>query len=521
VSTEPLLSLHPQEVSVPAVSPQRFRDLLDDQEWEELQRGIVEAQEVLAGRVIWNVNSTGAGGGVAEILNSILSYSRGAGVDVRWMVIDGTPDFFRITKRIHNFVHGAPGDGGSLGEAEARVYEQVTAANAEQIAAAVRPHDAVILHDPQTAGLAARMRRTGALVIWRSHIGAEEPNELVDIAWKFLAPHLDAADACVFSRHAYVPEWANAVRTEVIQPSIDVFSPKNQDMDPETVRAILAHVGLGVDHHGSTPPSFRRRDGSPRRVDHRAEVLSTGPPPSLDAPIVVQVSRWDRLKDPVGVMQGFTEHVSEKTQSHLILAGPTVHSVADDPEGAEVLDETVVEWRQLPHMSRSRIHLACLPMVDVLENAAIVNALQRHAAVVAQKSLQEGFGLTVAEAMWKSRAVVASAVGGIRDQIEDGRTGFLLPDPNDLEAFGQTVMRLLVDRELSDWIGTAAHEHVRKHFLATRHALQYLKLFESMFRTATGDVTSSSMDSSMSSASSSALGSDRRSAKTPKQASSQ
>jgi trehalose synthase len=476
------VSLHPAQVDIPALTPERFRDYLDQADWDDLQRGIAQAREVLAGRVIWNVNSTAVGGGVAEILNSILSYSRGAGIDVRWTVIDGTPEFFRVTKRIHNFLHGADGDGGPLGEAEAQIYEQVTSANAEEIAAAVRPHDAVILHDPQTAGLAKRIKQTGALVIWRCHVGAEHPNERVHSAWEFLAPHLKAADACVFSRRAYVPEWANAVRTEVIQPSIDVFSPKNQDMDEDTVRAILGHVGLVVDHHGDGVPAFTRRDQSPGRVDHLCDVLSTGPPPSFNAPLVVQVSRWDRLKDPVGVMHGFAEHVSEKTESHLILAGPTVHSVADDPEGAEVLTETSERWRELPHLKRSRVHLAALPMADVQENAAIVNALQRHATVVVQKSIQEGFGLTVAEAMWKARPVVASAVGGIRDQVEDGRTGVLLEDPHDLDAFGRAVMRLLLDTELAQSIGTAAREHVRKHFLATRHALQYVKLFESLFR---------------------------------------
>jgi trehalose synthase len=197
---------------------------------------------------------------------------------------------------------------------------------------------------------------------------------------------------------------------------------------------------------------------------------------------VVQVSRWDRLKDPTGVMVGFAEHVAERTGAQLVLAGPTVHSVTDDPEGAEVLDETEAAWRQLPHAKRSQIHLACIPMVDIEENAAIVNALQRHATVVVQKSLEEGFGLTVAEAMWKARPVVASAVGGIQDQVTSGETGILLDDPRDLERFGDAVVRVLEDRVLADRLGSNAREHVRHHFLANRHALQYIKLFASMLR---------------------------------------
>jgi trehalose synthase len=474
-------ALIPEAVQVSPLPPERLREVLDAGEWQEFEQAVAEVRDVLNDRVIWNVNSTAAGGGVAEMLRFFLAYTRGAGVDVRWMVIAGTPEFFRITKRIHNFVHGSPGDGGELGDEEARIYRSVTAENAQHLVAAMRPDDVVLLHDPQTAGLVHRIKETGATVVWRSHIGAERPNELVEHAWKFLAPHLDAADACVFSRRAYVPAWAKAMRTEVIQPSIDVFSPKNQVMSKKAVRAILSHVGLVVDGRADGA-TFTRQDGSPGRVDHLCEVLSTGPPPRFDAPAVVQVSRWDRLKDPIGVMTGFAEHVAERTAADLILAGPTVHSVADDPEGAEVLDEVEAAWRDLPHSRRSHVHLACIPMVDIEENAAIVNALQRHGTVVVQKSLEEGFGLTVAEAMWKSRPVVASAVGGIQDQIVDGESGILLADPCDLEAFGSYIVRLLEDRELAARLGANAHDHIRHHFLANRHALQYVRLFASMFR---------------------------------------
>ena len=174
------------------------------------------------------------------------------------------------------------------------------------------------------------MKQTGAHIVWRSHIGAEHPNELVHTAWRFLADYLQEADACVFSRHAFV-RIKNALRTEVIQPSIDVFSPKNQDLDDKAVRAILGHVGLVVDGSDDAPV-FTRYDGTPGRVDRLCEVLSTGPPPRIGEPLVVQVSRWDRLKDHMGVMHGFAEHVAPATGAHLILAGPNVNAVADDPE---------------------------------------------------------------------------------------------------------------------------------------------------------------------------------------------
>ena len=471
----------PQEVRVAPISPERLREVLSPPDWEEFERGIVQARDVLEGRVVWMVNSTAAGGGVAEMLRSFLAYTRGAGVNVRWMVMSGTPEFFRITKRIHNMVHGSPGDGGPLGDEERQVVEAVCETNAEQIATVVRPEDIVLLHDPQTAAMVPRMKATGAHVVWRSHIGAEEPSDPVHKAWGFLGGYLTRADACIFSRHAYVPEWANALRTEIIQPSIDVFSAKNQDLDAETVRGILGHVGLVIDHDKSHPPTYTREDGTPGRVDRMCDVVSTGPPPSIGDPLVVQVSRWDRLKDHMGVMLGFAEHVVHP-DAHLILAGPNVTSVADDPEGAEVLDEVAAAWRGLPHVRRSRVHLAALPMADIEENAAIVNALQRHATVVVQKSLAEGFGLTVAEAMWKARPIVASAVGGIQDQIQDGVTGLLLEDPNDLEGFGERVMRLLNDPAFADELGHRARELVRAQFLANRHAMQYVRLFAAVIQ---------------------------------------
>jgi trehalose synthase len=471
----------PWEVHVPPISPERLESVLDPGAWREFQEGIRQAVEILEGRVVWMVNSTAAGGGVAEMLRSFVAYARGAGVDVRWLVISGTPAFFRITKRLHNHLHGFAGDGGELGSREREAYLEVTAANAELMAPLVRPVDIVLAHDPQTAGMVPALKETGAHVLWRSHIGTERPNALVMHAWGFLEPFLGEADACVFSRHAYVPEWANARRTEVIQPSIDVFSPKNQDLEETVVRAILSHVGLTAEPQApGVAAIFTRQDGTPGRVDRRCEVLSAGPLPAFDDRVVVQVSRWDRLKDPMGVMLGFAEHIGPVSDAHLILAGPTVHSVADDPEGAEALSEVEAAWRELPDARRSRIHLACVPMADIEENAAIVNALQRRATVVVQKSIMEGFGLTVAEAMWKSRPVVASAVGGIQDQLQDGVAGFLIDDPHDLGQFGDRTLRLLDDPDLAAQMGARGREVVRTRFLANRHALQYIRLFASM-----------------------------------------
>jgi trehalose synthase len=195
----------------------------------------------------------------------------------------------------------------------------------------------------------------------------------------------------------------------------------------------------------------------------------------------VQVSRWDRLKDPLGVLAGFAEHVRADEAPHLVLAGPDVTAVADDPEGAEVLAEVQAAWEGLPRAVRRRVHLALLPMGDTDENAVIVNALQRRADVVVQKSLAEGFGLTVSEAMWKGRPVVASDVGGIQDQIEDGRTGRLV-EAHDLAAFGARVSELLADPHGAERLGAAAQARVRDHFLGPRHLGQYVELLERVLR---------------------------------------
>src|SRR5438045_8720988 len=216
----------------------------------------------------------------------------------------------------------------------------------------------------------------------------------------------------------------------------------------ENARLALAYVGLtGGVAERARAATFTRRGVSSARVVRRADVIQTGPPPSADVPLVVQISRWDRMKDMAGVMKGFVQHVDPSLGAHLLLCGPVVAGVADDPEAAEVFDECAALWQELPPRARSRVHLACLPMADPDENAAIVNAIQRHASVIVQKSLAEGFGLTVAEAMWKEQPVVASAVGGIVDQIESGTHGLLVEDPADLQAFGTAVESLLRDRE--------------------------------------------------------------------------
>jgi len=468
---------HLQEIELRFQPIERFAAFLDKGEWERVVAAAEDARQRMAGRVFWNVSSTAVGGGVAEMLRPLISYSRGAGVDARWLVIEGDPDFFRVTKRLHHSLHGEAGDGSPLDDEARRVYEATAQRNAIELAGRIQPGDVVLLHDPQTAGLAPHLRESGVDVVWRCHIGHDSPGPEVDRGWHFLEPYLEHCTRFVFSREAYVPTFCDHGKSCVIRPSIDAYSTKNIDLDDATVQRILIHTGLVEGDGDGGPAVFPSQDGAPRRVERQAEVLNLGRAPALDVPLVVQVSRWDPLKDPVGVMNGFALAAGGAPgRAHLILAGPNAKAVTDDPEGMAVFEEVAAAWRELPDAVKSRVHLASLPMENVEENAAIVNALQRHATIVVQKSLHEGFGLTVTEAMWKARPVVASAVGGIQDQIEDGVSGILLRDPRDANEFAAALTSLLEDPELANRLGAAARERVRREFLGVRHLTQYADL---------------------------------------------
>lgn len=466
------------EVQIDPVPLDRLSEFLSGERAARLNEHAERARSLLAGRTIWNVNATAAGGGVAEMLQALLAYARGAQVNTRWLVLDGTPEFFRLTKRIHNMLHGSEGDGGPLGEHERELYESVLAPNVAALRDQVRHGDIVLLHDPQTAGMVEGLVGSGAHVVWRCHVGLDFTTEVTDRVWAFLRRYVERADALVFSRMEYVPDWVDKNLVRMIPPSLDPFSAKNIDLPQADLEATLRQSGL-VDiseDHGSL--EFVRRDGS-RGVVRRHSGLIAGDqvvPP--DARLVLQVSRWDRLKDMSGVLTGFADHLSRMPDDvHLMLAGPDVSGVSDDPEGAEVLDECLAIWRAQPAPTRQRLHLCTLPMDDIAENARMVNALQRYASVVVQKSLVEGFGLTVTEPMWKGRPVLASKVGGIQDQIVDGVSGLLLDDPADLGLFGAKLTALIADPQLAESLGNGARERVRDRYLGDRHLIQYVELF--------------------------------------------
>ncbi len=463
----------PREVVVPIQPLDRYRPFVAPELYDRAVEVACAFAERLKGRVLWNINSTAAGGGVAELLHSQVGYIRSIGLDAQWRVIDGPPEFFTLTRRLHDALHGM-GEWETTDEVR-HTYESVLDQNAAELTALIRPGDVVLLHDPQTAGLTRRLSLLGARVLWRCHIGHDVLTPEVLRAWDFLAPYLSCAEGLVFTRPSYVPPQLSNRSVAFIPPTIDPVSPKNQELSEEVVQAILSHAGIIEGASSDSQRWFTRLDGAPGRVDRYADVIRLGPAPAVTSPTVVQISRWDFLKDPIGVMKGFVlcEEALCATDVQLILAGPNVHGVADDPAAAAAFNAVLEVWRTLAHSLRSRVHLVTLPMGDIDENAAMVNALQRHATVVVQKSLHEGFGLTVTEAMWKAKPVVASAVSGIVEQIEDGVQGLLVKDPTDLAEFAAVLERTLGDAELRGSLGQQARARIRDHFLGIGSLVQY------------------------------------------------
>ncbi|MFI5027622.1 MAG: glycosyltransferase [Solirubrobacterales bacterium] len=462
----------PKFVDMPSQRPDRFKPLMGGA-YVPIEAATVRARRLFEGRAIWHVSSTMRGGGVAEMLRALLPYVRGAGIDTRWVVLRERAEFFELTKRIHNNLHGEPGDGGPLGAEQRKLYEGTLATSAHHLSPLFQEGDVVFLHDPQTAGLAPAVKEIGATLVWRCHIGIDRPNAIARGAWDFLLPYVGLADAYVFSRREYVWDVLDRSRARVMAPSIDPFSPKNEELDPKTVEEIVGRIGLGPALDGAAPP-FTRTDGTPGRVERAAEVLQEVPLPG-GATAVAQVSRWDRLKDHRGLLDCFERHLPEADQ-HLVLAGPSPSSITDDPEGASIWVELTAAWNGIAAEVRRRIHLVSLPMDDLDENAAMVNALQRRADVVVQKSLAEGFGLTVSEAMWKRRPVIGTRVGGIQDQIVDGVSGLLLDDPRDLEGLANAIVELTSDPARAAEIGEQAHRRVFERFLASTRLAEYADL---------------------------------------------
>lgn len=408
---------------------------------------------------LWHVNTTQRGGGVAEIVTA-LQRNGGGVIRHERFITSGDPTVFSITKRLHHRLHGVAG-GELPNPREHSIYLRFAAENAERLLRNAHPSDQIVLHDPQTAPMALILVAQGRKVAWRCHIGTAISNSVSRTTWDYLSQFWPDGLLLIFSALSLVPPHAADRRVVIIAPSIDPTSPKNAHMSDADVGRTLS--GAGLTDAGATAAWH----GSRPRVE------SDGP---IDAdPVVVQISRWDPLKDMIGVLTAFAD--SELANAaHLVLCGPSPEGITDDPEAASVLDAVLRFRDDLPRRVRRRVHVVCPFLDDELANARLVNALQRRASVVTQKSLQEGFGLTVTEAMWKARPVVASRVGGIPSQLTHRRTGLLLDDPNDLAGFTSLVASLLARPGFASFLGIAAAKRVAVQFTTAREAADHDRL---------------------------------------------
>ena len=272
-----------------------------------------------------------------NVLRTLLPYWKGAGIDVRWMVLRGSGEFFRVTKRFHNHLQGQPGDGDVLGIKELTTLDRAALYHARALAPLVAPKDVVVLNDPQTAAMSVPLERAGATVIWSCHIGIDHDNEYSRNAWRCLRPRLTGVRRFVFSRYTSLPEWLGGAETSILTPGIDPGSTKNLPMPDGAARTILQHLGLAAGVPAATP-RYDCADGSTARLAGRPTVLDSDGAPDWDRdPVVVSLARWDRIKDPLGVLDGFLEQALAATGAHLLLAGPDPGQVADDPEAEAVL----------------------------------------------------------------------------------------------------------------------------------------------------------------------------------------
>ncbi|GKZ14833.1 glycosyltransferase [Haladaptatus sp. T7] len=466
-----------------------------------MQNTVTDDVAALDGRTVWMVNSTASGGGVAEMMPKLVGLFRALGVDAEWAVIDvDEPVFFEFTKGIHNLLHGA-GDP-DLVDHERSIYEATSRSVADELEDHIAPEDVLVVHDPQP--LAAGSMVADALnvpAVWRCHIGSEEHSEKSRTAWEFLRPWIADYDRTVFTLPAYVPAFLET-EADIIPPAIDPFSAKNRRLKPQEAATVLARADLiDTDH------PVERFDQPARRLQADGTFAPATDPDDIGLlfrPTICQISRWDGLKGFVPLLRGFAELKrdvredvdasvktaanggddstdSERSAAHrqriedarLLLVGPDPSSVADDPEGRQALENLEEEWLALDPEVRSDVAVVVMPP-DQHDSALVINALQRCSSVVAQNSLQEGFGLTVTEAMWKRAVLMGADTGGISAQIRDGEDGRLVPDSGDPASVARTLDDVLGSPERWDDWSYSAQRHVTDTYLVFEQVTRWL-----------------------------------------------
>jgi trehalose synthase len=392
---------------------QDYRNIVGDEIVSEIYR---KAGKLYGKRII-HINATYTGGGVAEMLNSLAPLMTDAGVDTDWRIIRGNPDFFQITKKFHNALQG---DSVNLSAMKKKLYCE---ANEDYSAYAHLDHDCVIIHDPQPLPLIEYYKKRQPWA-WRCHIDLSHPNKEL---WDYLKGFILHYDQIIISHETYIQPGL-PIQPRIFHPVIDPLSSKNIDLSAKDISKYLQKFNV-----------------------------------PLDKPLITQISRFDKWKDPLGVVDVFNL-VKEKVDCRLVLCGSMA---SDDPEGIEIYQKV---------LSRVKSHVTNGDIILITsENNILVNALQRVSAVIVQKSLREGFGLTVTEALWKETPVVASNVGGIPLQIQDGETGYLV-EPTDKKMFAERIIEILKNPANAREMGKKGKEFVKKHFLITRLVMDYFDL---------------------------------------------
>lgn len=445
--------------------------------------------EVLKGRTIWMINSTALGGGVAEMLPSQMRILRELGVSIEWLVIEAKESaFFDITKRIHNAIHGS--GNGIFTEEDRNVYEAVNRNNLAKALDLINDGDIVVVHDPQPMPLAAMIKKEKKVsIIWRCHIGLEEDTEITDAVWEFLKPYTNDYDHFVFSLPSYVPKPLKK-KTSIIPPAIDPLSHKNRELQLHKCIGILYQSGVLDDHKAIL---YHRYNHLVRKVmpDGTFDVLDADQ--NLDLiyrPIITEISRWDRLKGFKELMEAFIKmkvdnrkHGDPESLDYkriemtlLVLGGPDPAFVYDDPEGQEVLKELTKAYKQVDKSMQNDVAILLLPLDNPKENALIVNALQRTSSIIVQNSIQEGFGLTATEAMWKRKPVLVSGAAGLKFQVVHNKTGQINEDPTDIEKLSSTMTYMLNHPKERDKWGFNGQLRVIQNFTLFSQLIAWLEV---------------------------------------------
>ena len=401
-----------------------YREIIGEEAYEE----IIALARPLSGKRVLHLNATPAGGGVAELLKTIVPLTNSTGLTADWALIRGAPEFFEVSKTMHNSLQGKRV---SWTQEMWDIWKQYNEATAEDLVAA--EYDFVVVHDPQPAAVLSLVKkknpRPNGLWLWRCHIDLTDAQEEV---WNTLLPYLEMYDAAIFTLREFARQGLQSPQIFEVPPGIDPLSPKNVPLDAETIAGVLASAGI-----------------DPAR------------------PLMAQISRFDPWKDPLGVIDAYREVKSHVGDIQLAMVAAMA---ADDPEGWVYYERTLRHAGEDPD-----IHFLTDPLGA--GNDIPVNAIQTAADVVVQKSSREGFGLTVTEALWKARPVVAGRAGGIRLQVKDGETGYLVTDT---QQCADRVLYLLDHPDEARRMGEAGKEHVRRHYLITRHLRDYLRIFNQL-----------------------------------------